>query len=217
MTLADVDKKPSWAMLVITCWVGFMCATAVAALIPSMRLWAAPILCHGAYGHGVVEVHNFSYGFTTGYSLDLRCANAAHQEHGTSGVAVIGILWVECWIGAILLRGVYYWGKFLVRMGWSAIGARRPAPHPVPRSKALKTATPQSLLAKARAPKFPEVQTNPNAKALMEHQQAVGVRVASATGRDPVDQLARLADLHERGALTDAEFELEKSKIISGG
>lgn len=31
---------------------------------------------------------------------------------------------------------------------------------------------------------------------------------------DPVDRLAKLADLHDRGALTDAEFTAEKAKIL---
>ena len=31
---------------------------------------------------------------------------------------------------------------------------------------------------------------------------------------DPVERLAKLADLHERGALTDAEFATEKAKIL---
>ncbi|GAA3268601.1 SHOCT domain-containing protein [Dactylosporangium vinaceum] len=33
---------------------------------------------------------------------------------------------------------------------------------------------------------------------------------------DSVDRLAKLADLHDRGALTDAEFATEKAKIING-
>ena len=32
---------------------------------------------------------------------------------------------------------------------------------------------------------------------------------------DPIDRLERLADLHDRGALTDAEFEAEKANVIS--
>jgi hypothetical protein len=31
---------------------------------------------------------------------------------------------------------------------------------------------------------------------------------------DPLDRLSKLADLHERGALTDAEFEAEKHKLL---
>lgn len=33
-------------------------------------------------------------------------------------------------------------------------------------------------------------------------------------GSDPIEQLAKLADLHDRGALTDAEFAAEKAKIL---
>jgi hypothetical protein len=34
---------------------------------------------------------------------------------------------------------------------------------------------------------------------------------------DVVDQLTKLADLHERGALTDAEFEAQKAKLLAQG
>ncbi len=37
---------------------------------------------------------------------------------------------------------------------------------------------------------------------------------AAAPKPDVVDQLAKLADLHERGALTDEEFQTEKAKLI---
>jgi hypothetical protein len=39
---------------------------------------------------------------------------------------------------------------------------------------------------------------------------------AGTASGDPLDRLARLADLHDRGALTDAEFAAEKAKIIDG-
>ena len=35
-----------------------------------------------------------------------------------------------------------------------------------------------------------------------------------ASDHDPLDQLAKLADLHERGALTGAEFEAQKHKLL---
>jgi hypothetical protein len=36
---------------------------------------------------------------------------------------------------------------------------------------------------------------------------------APASG-DPLDRLSKLADLHDRGALTDAEFEAQKQKLL---
>jgi hypothetical protein len=39
---------------------------------------------------------------------------------------------------------------------------------------------------------------------------------AADGGDDRVSQLERLAKLHEEGALTDAEFEVEKSRILGG-
>jgi Short C-terminal domain len=43
---------------------------------------------------------------------------------------------------------------------------------------------------------------------------ATAGRGASERAPDSLDQLAKLADLHDRGALTDAEFEAEKAKIL---
>jgi hypothetical protein len=37
---------------------------------------------------------------------------------------------------------------------------------------------------------------------------------APAQSQDPLDRLSKLADLHERGALTDAEFEAQKKKLL---
>ena len=39
----------------------------------------------------------------------------------------------------------------------------------------------------------------------------------SAPAEDPVDKLAKLADLKEKGMLTDAEFEAQKARILSEG
>jgi hypothetical protein len=43
--------------------------------------------------------------------------------------------------------------------------------------------------------------------------QAGGAQAAA----DPTEQLARLADLHDRGALTDEEFAAQKAKILGTG
>jgi hypothetical protein len=39
----------------------------------------------------------------------------------------------------------------------------------------------------------------------------------SQSSSDPVERLSKLADLKDRGMLTDAEFEAEKAKILGGG
>jgi hypothetical protein len=44
--------------------------------------------------------------------------------------------------------------------------------------------------------------------------QASGTVSPPASGDDPLDRLSKLADLHERGALTDAEFEAQKHKLL---
>jgi hypothetical protein len=38
--------------------------------------------------------------------------------------------------------------------------------------------------------------------------------MGAPTSRDPLDRLAKLADLHDRGVLTDAEFETQKEKLL---
>lgn len=46
--------------------------------------------------------------------------------------------------------------------------------------------------------------------------KAAEARGEPAAAADPLERLARLADLHERGALTDSEFAAEKAKILEG-
>jgi len=57
----------------------------------------------------------------------------------------------------------------------------------------------------------------------MAQQQAVQSQfdsyirtTAASTGTGPVDDLARLADLRGSGAITDAEFETIKSRVVGG-
>jgi len=207
-----MDKRPSLWTIIVSGWLGFMFATAVAALIPKLQLLAAPILCHAPYGHGVVEVHNYSYGPTSGYSTSLRCANAQHQEHGTSVVLVIGLLWLYGWAGALLIRGVYYWGKFMVKTGVDAYWRRRLPPPPVRARPTIST--PKDLL--GATPASPARALAPRAPQTMGGAVLANGRWVAGTP-DPVDQLSRLADLHSRGALTDQEFAAEKAKIIGQG
>jgi hypothetical protein len=197
-----MEKTPSPWTIVLTGWLGFMFAVVGGAVFPRLQLAAAPILCHGAYSHGVVEVHNYSYGTTTGYSTSLRCANAAHQEHGTSLFAVFGLLWVYGWAGLLVIRGIYYWAKFAVTRGMDAYWRRRLPPPKVQPSAVV--ATPQALLGTTPASTPKPIAPAP-----------VGLERPIKTRADPVEQLARLADLRDRGVLTDAEFTSEKARILS--
>jgi Short C-terminal domain len=45
-----------------------------------------------------------------------------------------------------------------------------------------------------------------------QYQQAAPE--AAAPAKDPMEQLKELAALHEQGVLTDAEFEIQKTKIL---
>jgi hypothetical protein len=45
-------------------------------------------------------------------------------------------------------------------------------------------------------------------------QQVSGTPVAAATPTDPADEIAKLADLRDRGALTEAEFEAQKKRVL---
>jgi ABC-type multidrug transport system fused ATPase/permease subunit len=46
-------------------------------------------------------------------------------------------------------------------------------------------------------------------------QEAFNSYVSEAAGTSPTDQLAKLADLKERGAISDAEFETQKAKVLA--
>ena len=50
-----------------------------------------------------------------------------------------------------------------------------------------------------------------------QQQEAFDTAVmqAAGTGTDSTEQLAKLADLKSQGVLTDAEFEVEKAKILA--
>lgn len=123
----------------------------------------------------------------------------ALTPHGTSLIAGFGLLWAYAWVGALAIRGVYYWTKLLVTKQVDAYWRRRLPPLPV---RPRPTATPKSLLREAALP----------------------AAVAAARSGppfiprrpDPVDQLARLADLRDRGVLTDQEFASEKARILRG-
>jgi hypothetical protein len=188
-----MEKTPSPWTIVLTGWLGFMFAVVGGAVFPRLQLAVAPILCHGAYGHGVVEVHNYAYGTTSGYSTTLRCANAHHQEHGTSLVAVFGLLWVYGWVGALVIRGIYYWTKLLITKQVDAYWRRR-LPPPPSRPHTVTNSSPRPPASRSAKP--------------------LG-RIRIPPRPDPVDQLARLADLRDRGVLNEAEFASEKARILS--
>jgi hypothetical protein len=50
----------------------------------------------------------------------------------------------------------------------------------------------------------------------IEQQKAVDAYIRDAAGTNPTDELAKLADLHDSGKLSDAEYEQAKTKIIAG-
>jgi hypothetical protein len=52
-------------------------------------------------------------------------------------------------------------------------------------------------------------------RAADREQEFRGYVREAAGGPDPADQLAKLADLRDRGVVTDAEFEAEKAKILA--
>ena len=189
-----------------------MFATAVSALIPSLRLLAAPVLCHAPYGHGVVRVTDYSYGATSGYSLNLRCANAYHQEQGTNGLVVILVLWAYGWVGSLVI-----WGA--IRGVRSLLGKGKRAPQSAGTGliRAGSTVSPPAVAAGSQSPRLAQdfVERARREAGGERVLQPITLSTGGSSGTpDPVDQLTRLADLHDRGALTDAEFAAEKAKIL---
>jgi hypothetical protein len=66
-----------------------------------------------------------------------------------------------------------------------------------------------------------DAQAHPNRPKQVFHlgantTEAMGA-AASQPASDPVDQLAKLADLRDRGIVTDAEFEMQKRRILGEG
>jgi membrane protease subunit (stomatin/prohibitin family) len=52
------------------------------------------------------------------------------------------------------------------------------------------------------------------AQAAQAQQQAFNAYVQDAAGTSSADQLAKLADLKDKGALTEEEFAAQKAKIL---
>jgi hypothetical protein len=53
--------------------------------------------------------------------------------------------------------------------------------------------------------------------AQLEAQQAQQAQApAGGGGNDMIEQLGKLGQLHEQGVLTDAEFEVQKQKLLQG-
>lgn len=91
--------------------------------------------------------------------------------------------------------------------------------HDISERAAAAKAQAQAITDAARAGDFVEVE---RLKAELAAGQAArdrsgfgSVRHGTAGSDDPLERLQRLADLHDRGALTDAEFAAEKAKILS--
>lgn len=53
------------------------------------------------------------------------------------------------------------------------------------------------------------------AEQAQQQQQAFDAYVKQAAGSSPTEDLAKLADLKEKGVITDAEFETQKAKLLS--
>jgi len=56
----------------------------------------------------------------------------------------------------------------------------------------------------------------PAAFGVTGNMQGSSLTDAARPAADPLDRLSKLADLHDRGVLTDAEFETEKKKLLGG-
>ena len=49
----------------------------------------------------------------------------------------------------------------------------------------------------------------------VQQQQAFDAYVQDVAGTSPADQLAKLSELKDKGAITDAEFQAQKAKILA--
>ena len=103
--------------LIVTGWLGFMFATAVAAVVPPVHAVTAPIACNAPFTHFVVHTHNFSYGngTTTGYTLSFTCANDAGVQRPVGGPPQILLLWAFGWAASLVLAAIFHAVRVLVR------------------------------------------------------------------------------------------------------
>lgn len=53
-------------------------------------------------------------------------------------------------------------------------------------------------------------------QAQQQYAQAAPAPASGGMSEDAMDKLKQLADLHTQGILTDAEFEVQKQKILQG-
>src|SRR5207302_9286673 len=86
------------------------------------------------------------------------------------------------------------------------------------RARALRpTGPPDAADAMGNAPSAAPATTDRELEDLMELEHVAPEEFPDRSGRppDPVERLQKLADLHDRGALTDAEFAVEKARILS--
>jgi hypothetical protein len=82
------------------------------------------------------------------------------------------------------------------------------------------TGPPDAADAMGKAPSAPPGNADRELEQLMEldraaPEEAPKSNTSSDGSLDPVERPQQLADLHDRGALTDAEFAVEKAKILS--
>jgi hypothetical protein len=63
---------------------------------------------------------------------------------------------------------------------------------------------------------FPGAQINVADPTVIEMDGAMQIPGMSAPAQDRISQLERLSKLHEEGALSDAEFETEKRRVLDG-
>jgi ribosomal 50S subunit-recycling heat shock protein len=59
-----------------------------------------------------------------------------------------------------------------------------------------------------------DAETEARLQDLEAQQQYAAQAAPEAPAKDPMEQLKELAALHEQGVLTDAEFEIQKTKIL---
>ena len=62
-----------------------------------------------------------------------------------------------------------------------------------------------------------QLKVNGQARAVDAAQRQYIQNVAGSGGASPADEIARLADLKEKGVIDEAEFQAGKAKALAGG
>jgi hypothetical protein len=142
-------------------------------------------------------------------AIGLGSMSLLLDSHAPSGSQVFGGIFG----GAFALVGLIAGGATITAGISSMRAGDKPAPAS-PRTKLVTNAFGPASATASSVASLTSMLRSAAAAHPMVAPEAVPTAVAAPEVVDPLDQIAKLADLHQRGALTDEEFAREKAKLL---